>query len=1410
MAYLCVNGQKRKCRIIIDDCSQISLISKKVSDILGLHGENVSLSMSVTAGRIEQVKNQKKVVFKLESILDGNVTDYITACTVPQICQPMERIKVNPLEYEHLKNIYLDGQFTETLPMPEKIENYGPEYGLEVDILIGQPQAVHWRIGGPVKTEDQNLPAAQKYNLGYALSGSGGENGGTVSKIQYTILQTNNCTSKLEEQLAKFHDIELIGIDKPPSEDLFTHNEQKAIDMMNKVTTYNADTKTYSTDFLWKTGPPMNDDGRRKAQACCYRVTRQFKNDLELMPMINAAYQKFLDEGFAREVKVYDVTRKDCHYLATFPIIDFGRNTKVRVVFDAKQKLKNYDASFNELLLPGPTCYLPTLTTIILNFRLRELAIICDLKSMFLTFHMKNPHWQRYYWSWGTDRLHSYELTRLGFGFCSSPFQSGHIIFNHSLKYQSDPEHSEASKIICKRIYVDDLAFSINGNLKKGKKLVKSIEHIFSEANLKSHKWQTNIPELLSDINEKDKSQNNVTKILGMGWDSNKDVLNFDFYGGSEKNNKEHIITTEKSQQTHSHNKQQNTEESEKITKRNILSTISKLYDPTGMIQFLIFYAKRIMADIWKLDHGWDNVIEDEDIVERFRKFQAEIPLLKNIVINRCFIPWEYEPEFIASFGDASLVGICSNTYLVSSKWQNGTKLMYSALVFSKSRIISEKKQMTVPQLELCASILNYRSGVYVKKALELEIPIYFFSDSEITVFRIRNANYEDYKCWVSTRMIEILNHTSPNNWFHCDGQDMPSDQGSRGRLISDLSFDLWFSGPSWLRTPDYKFKLPDSMTTQKLKTADKDFLKQKIPTIRLTKNANESKEYVLLHEILQWKETLRSSIRLLAWILRFKRNYLAKCKQNKESQSKKRTRKSVKPRKPSEEYYSKIFKKYENKIERLDITTEYETALLYFIRMAQHECFDDLETGKKDYSLIKNGQNVPENSSLSHLLPFYDKELKVIRMDSRLQLSDLFSQVQFPIIIPKDHVLTEKMVKDCHLQHGHSNLKTTLSILRRKYWIQGSTLTIKKHLFGNCLCRPLVKVNPPRLSRLNELRINVKRSFQNIQIDFFGPLNIYEKITINGETTEITTKSYGCIFSDYYSRCCHIELLPDGSTDSFFHGYKRFCCRRGEPNEIFSDCAQVFVKSAKELKRIWSLPKNLRMSADLKKVISNYDWNRIETEVEKRGTRWRHNIPKMSWAAGLVERNIGLVKSALMNTVRKSKLSYQSMFTLVCEAECLVNLRPLGVLGSEGITVTPSELAIGRNTNLVPDDGKIDFSKPLSRKMYEQKKLTNSFFRRWQQDYLQNLAVSRIWKKDYPNILKKGMHVLVRDNDLSKNQWMTGIITDLIRSNDGRIRSCVLKNTKGNTIYRPTSKISIFEHSLLEDYNDADSPNLE
>ena len=85
---------------------------------------------------------------------------------------------------------------------------------------------------------------------------------------------------------------------------------------------------------------------------------------------------------------------------------------------------------------------------------------------------------------------------------------------------------------------------------------------------------------------------------------------------------------------------------------------------------------------------------------------------------------------------------------------------------------------------------------------------------------------------------------------------------------------------------------------------------------------------------------------------------------------------------------------------------------------MAQEECFDDIENDRKDFSTLKNGQKISEKSSLAQCLPFYDPEDKIIRMDSRLNLSNLYSQVPFPIIIPKDHYLCQKMIMDLDPRH--------------------------------------------------------------------------------------------------------------------------------------------------------------------------------------------------------------------------------------------------------------------------------------------------------------------------------------------------------------------------------------------------------
>ena len=1387
IAYLYVNGQKQKFRIIIDNCSQINLISKKAADIFGLTGEDVTLQMSVSGGRQEEVKHQKKVVFRLQSVLSDVITEEIVACTVPLVCQPIEKIRTNPKDYNHLRKIYENGGFSETLPM-----NADSIY--DVDIMVGQPFATHWVKGAPIKSNNLDEPAAINYILGHALSGSDGQNGGRISKINYTILRT----VLLDEALSKFHDLEIVGITKPPEEDKLTYNEEKAENMMAALSEYDSKQKIYLTDFLWRDGPPVLDDNRKRAQACCYKIVKQYKDDPKAMEMINAAYQALLDNNFATPVKVYDINRKDCHYLSSFPVIDMQRNTKCRLCFNAKAHIKKYNKSFNDLLLPGSTAYLPNLTSTILYYRLKRIALMADLKSMFLSFHIKSPHWQRFYWSWGGNVLQSYELNRLGFGFSSSPYQAGYLLYHHSKSFSNDPEHKIASETLCKRVYVDDLCTSIGENIEEAKKLVSSMEFIFSQASLKSHKWVSNEKSILSDLKKEDILEDKFVKALGMRWNHEDDYLCFDFFGGSEKSKKDHIMDS-----TESKDPEENCEISSKITKRTILSLISKLFDPTGQIQFLIFYAKKIMADLWKGEYSWDTEITDQDLLTRFNKFKDQIPLLSNIIISRCLVPASYKPEMLCSFGDGSLFGICSTTYLISSKIENGEKKMYSALVFSKSRVISEKKQLTVPKIELLAALLTCRSGQFVQKSLELDVPHYYFSDSEINVYRIRSGKYEDYRSWVAGKMLEILDLTEPEMWFHCSTQDMPSDVGTKGCLVSELNFDLWFSGPQWLKLPGYEFKIPTSMNDQKLRSADKNFLKQKLPAVKLTNKTVMNDERTLVDRILKWREHLSSSVRLLAWIFRFKRNFLKKCKQTPTME-----RKRVKPNQKPD--YKKIFKKYQNQIPRIDISTEYEDALKYLIRVAQEECFDDIENDRKDFSTLKNGQKISEKSSLAQCLPFYDPEDKIIRMDSRLNLSNLYSQVPFPIIIPKDHYLCQKMIMDCHLKHGHSNLQTTLSILRRKYWLEGSLQTVKKHLFGHCLCRKPVKIPPPRLSRLPNLRVNVERAFQNCQVDFLGPFHIFEKVIVEGKEHEIYTKAMGCLFSDYYSRALHIELIPGSTMDDFFHAYRRFVSRRGEPSNLYSDCARVFTSSAKLLKEMWSLPKNLKMSQEVRKVISRYDWEKIETYIEERGTKFHHNIPKMSWGCGIVERSVGLLKACLVNTVKNSKLNYQQMASYITEAESLCNLRPLNVISGtagEAISVTASELAIGRNTSILPDSGKIDHSKPLSRKMFEQKRLANSFFKRWQKDYLQNLSISRIWRKDHQNILKKGMHVLIMDNDMAKNQWSQAIVVDLKESADGRIRSATLRNKKGNLIRRPLSKLAVYEHSLLEgNYNSPDS----
>ena len=149
-----------------------------------------------------------------------------------------------------------------------------------------------------------------------------------------------------------------------------------------------------------------------------------------------------------------------------------------------------------------------------------------------------------------------------------------------------------ATQFITKNFYVDDGITSIETN-DSAIQLAKDTIEICRSANLRLHKFVSNSRELLGAIpateraNEvqgldlfKDKLPTERT--LGLEWCANSDTIMF-------KNN----MTTKP------------------FTKRGILSIISQLYDPLGILAPYTLLGKNIMQKACQVTSEWDEEVPD-------------------------------------------------------------------------------------------------------------------------------------------------------------------------------------------------------------------------------------------------------------------------------------------------------------------------------------------------------------------------------------------------------------------------------------------------------------------------------------------------------------------------------------------------------------------------------------------------------------------------------------------------------------------------------------------------------------------------------------------------------------------------------------------------------------------------------
>lgn len=317
-----------------------------------------------------------------------------------------------------------------------------------------------------------------------------------------------------------------------------------------------------------------------------YNLERRFHRD----PSYYNLYKEFINEyitlGHAKviDLKNCDPREEPLFFLPHHGVLRVDKQTnKLRVVFDGSAKFRN-GLCLNDLMCNGPVVQRSLFDTLLL-FRTYKYTIQCDIRHMYRMIQVHPDHRRLQNILWRENGVvNVLQLQTLTYGLTSSAYLATRCLIELANRYKS--KYPLASAAIVNSSYVDDIQTGCN-TFDEAIRLKNELISLMQLAGFELHKWVSNNFELLKDIPQNtlgiecrdldcDKS---VTKILGIVYDAQSDVFRL---SGQ-------VIDPIKVP-----------------TKRNVLSSISRLFDPMGFVGPLTMKAKLFLQELWHHNLDWD------------------------------------------------------------------------------------------------------------------------------------------------------------------------------------------------------------------------------------------------------------------------------------------------------------------------------------------------------------------------------------------------------------------------------------------------------------------------------------------------------------------------------------------------------------------------------------------------------------------------------------------------------------------------------------------------------------------------------------------------------------------------------------------------------------------------------------
>ena len=156
--------------------------------------------------------------------------------------------------------------------------------------------------------------------------------------------------------------------------------------------------------------------------------------------------------------------------------------------------------------------------------------------------------------------------------------------------------------------------------------------------------------------------------------------------------------------------------------------------------------------------------------------------------------------------------------------------------------------------------------------------------------------------------------------------------------------------------------------------------------------------------------------------------------------------------------------------------------------------------------------------------------------------------------------------------------------------------------------------------------------------------------------------------------------------------------------------------------------------------------------------------------------------KKALKAVAGNQRVTDETLFTFMAEAESLMNSRPLTHVSSDCNdleAVTPNHFLLGRANLNIPLDVVSDGDLCRRKRWKHAQVIANHFWHRWLHEYLPSRTVSPKWHRESHDIAKRDLVLLMSDN-LPLGRWPLARVTRIVRSDDGRVRSAEVKTKAG------------------------------